>query len=575
MNLVAKHGTSRSVLVGILAGVVLASACAPAGPSAGTAQSQGSPSERKTITIAESSAITGFGPQDGRSTEVAAVAHAGLVRNKNWEASPEPWLATELPSIERGTWKVLPDGRMDTTWRLRSGVTWHDGAPFIAQDVVFGWEVVMHPLFAARVRTIPEMMESVTAPDDSTLRVVWKGPSHWADRLFQIHMYPLPRHLVEAEFRAAPDNFATNPYFSSEFVGLGPYRLASWTPGLDMRLEAYANYFGGRPKIDTISYIVISDDNAALARVLANEVDVTLRSTVGFIPAVTAKERWESTGDGTVYFTPTGFNWLGFSSVPPSAQWFSDVRVRRAMLQAIDRPEIIRVFFNDVSGVPDTVVPPRHPVFPDVNRAVMKYPFDPARAAQLFGESGWSSSSDGAKVLVNQRGDRFSIDFRSSAGEQQEEQVQAAVAQYWQNAGIEPKINNISRAQARNDREAAENWPGMDFARHNMEVSDIPERWHSRQTPTETNKWAGKNHSRWSVGDTLIERWERELDAVQRDRLLVDIARRWSEDLPVLPLHYTIEITTVRKGISGAGPKLGSGDTNSVAWNIETWDLNR
>src|SRR5713226_9035274 len=57
------------------------------------------------------------------------------------DGTPSPRLLAELPSVEKGTWRVLPDGTMETTYKLRPDAKWHDGTPFTADDVAFSWEV--------------------------------------------------------------------------------------------------------------------------------------------------------------------------------------------------------------------------------------------------------------------------------------------------------------------------------------------------------------------------------------------------------------------------------------------------
>ena len=182
----------------------------------------------------------------------------------------QPLLATELPSIEKGTWKVFPDGRMESTWPLRHDVKWHDGSQFTAHDLVFGWQVVTDPQFASIEVDVPSRMESVVARDDFTLVITWKELFPQANLLVRSGMTPLPRSLLEADYRREPTTFAAHPYFTSAYVGNGPYRVTLFEPGIGIRFEAFPDYFLGRPKIDTIVYKVIADQNTALAAVLSD-----------------------------------------------------------------------------------------------------------------------------------------------------------------------------------------------------------------------------------------------------------------------------------------------------------------
>jgi hypothetical protein len=93
------------------------------------------------------------------NAELALVDDVGAVR---------PFLASELPQLNSDTWRVFPDGRMETIYRLKDGITWHDGEPITADDFVFGWRVMAAPGLG-RSGLIPQkLMEEIVAPDART-----------------------------------------------------------------------------------------------------------------------------------------------------------------------------------------------------------------------------------------------------------------------------------------------------------------------------------------------------------------------------------------------------------------------
>ncbi len=144
MNQVTRMPVRRGVWV--LAVAVLL-ACAPASrPSVPADGSQaGAPSVPKGITTAIMAdppalyqELTGFGQ---RGTDVLQeLALSGLTTQDNLGVL-RPQLAEAVPSVDNGLWRVLPDGRMETTWRIREGARWHDGAPLTAQDLLFSAQV--------------------------------------------------------------------------------------------------------------------------------------------------------------------------------------------------------------------------------------------------------------------------------------------------------------------------------------------------------------------------------------------------------------------------------------------------
>jgi peptide/nickel transport system substrate-binding protein len=557
--------------------LLIVTACAPAGPArapdadgarqSGAADSARQAAAPKSLTIAMGRDPEGFGPHHSIDANITPLYVASLTRYKIWDGTAEPWLAAEAPSVARGTWKLLPDGRMETTWRLRRDVKWHDRTPFTTGDLLFGWEVVRDRRFAGLGSAVTEMMESVSAPDDYTLVVTWNQIYVYANMLNRNQMVSLPRHLLEADYRRDPPAMATHPYFTTEFVGQGPYQVAAFEPGQGVRFEAFPDYFLGRPKIDTIHYRFLGDQNTALAQIMANEVDVTIRSTIGIPASMTAKERWEAAGHGNVYHTPMGWTWVNLSVLNP---WFEDVRVRRGMLHAIDRHEIVNSVFYGLTVPPDTLIRPSHPLFPEVDRAVVKHPYDPNRARQLLTDAGWRPGGDG--VLVNGRGERLSIEAQAVAGDREREAVQEIVLNYWRAVGMESRVNNLPR-RVLFDNDHRGRWYGARWGDGSLEPTDrLNTDWHSRYTPTETNNWQGDNLARWAGGDSLLDLWGAELDLAKRNQLAIQVALKWAEDLPHLPLYFDVEITTIRRGITGAAPRQGSGGLNGMTWNAHEWD---
>src|SRR5207253_1830903 len=90
-------------------------------------------------------------------------------------------LAESVPSIENGMWKIFPDGRMETTWRIKPAARWHDGAPFTSADLLFTSAIEQDKELEIPPYAEHELIESMTAPDPGTLTVTWKRPYIEAD----------------------------------------------------------------------------------------------------------------------------------------------------------------------------------------------------------------------------------------------------------------------------------------------------------------------------------------------------------------------------------------------------------
>jgi len=154
------------------------------------------------------------------------------------------WLAEAVPTTDNGLWRVLPDGRMETTWRIRAGTKWHDGTPMTADDLRFTMDVYRDKETGVLIMPELDLVDSVDTPDAQTITVHWKQPLISADSLFGggLSMWPLPRHLLEQPFKENKAGFLGLPYWTSEFVGTGPFKVQDWATSTYVVLGANPDY---------------------------------------------------------------------------------------------------------------------------------------------------------------------------------------------------------------------------------------------------------------------------------------------------------------------------------------------
>ena len=164
-----------------------------------------------------------------------------------WDADGnlKPVLAAEVPSFENGG--VAKDG-LSITWKLKKGVTWHDGKPFTADDCVFNWQYASDPATAAVTIATYKDVEVVKV-DDHTIKVLFSKPTpFWADAFVGTRGMMIPKHIFEsykgATSRDAPANLAP--------VGTGPYLFTEFKPGDLVAGKLNPNYHeANRPYFDT------------------------------------------------------------------------------------------------------------------------------------------------------------------------------------------------------------------------------------------------------------------------------------------------------------------------------------
>src|SRR5262247_199803 len=163
------------------------------------------------------------------------------------EGNIVPVLAAETPSVANGG--VARDGT-SVVWRVKRGVTWHDGRPFTAADIIFTWQYATDPATAATSAGSYQVIDRIDRIDDYTVKLIFKRPTpYWADAFCSAAGMVLPRHVFEpfrgGKSREAPANLKP--------VGTGPYRFVDFKPGEWLQAEGNGGYHVvNRPFFDRV-----------------------------------------------------------------------------------------------------------------------------------------------------------------------------------------------------------------------------------------------------------------------------------------------------------------------------------
>src|SRR5207302_9080056 len=137
-----------------------------------------------------------------------------------------------------------------------------DGTPFTSQDMLFTFSVFKDKEIPNSVGGAIALMESATAPDPATFAIHWSAPFINAYRA--PGLTPMPRHLLEALYENDRSSLLNSPYTTTQFVGLGPYRVIQWDPGSDLVFARFDRYYLGRPPLAGIPLRVIGGANALI-----------------------------------------------------------------------------------------------------------------------------------------------------------------------------------------------------------------------------------------------------------------------------------------------------------------------
>jgi peptide/nickel transport system substrate-binding protein len=568
------NGWGRLALANLVVAIGLI-ACGPSHP-AGQSPAAGAPvpSGPRTITAAflsdpptlmnrVNSAVAG-GRTSAGVTQLADMLNSSMTVSELGTLRPR--LAETVPTIENGQWRVLPDGRTETTYRIKSGAQWHDGTPFTAEDLLFTIQV-------ARDRELPfvrvldyDLIERAEAADPHTLTVYWSRPFIDADLLFQ-GTELIPRHRLERPYRDDKPNFAHDPYWSTEFVGLGPFKLQSFARSSHMVIEANDGYVLGRPKIDRIEIRFIPDSNTLAANLLAGVVQLTIGQVFVLETALEVTERWR---DGHVDLSGASQGnpmHLFPQFISPTPAVMTDVRFRRALYHALNRQELVEQTMAGKAVLADGILwDPSNREWADIERSIVRYPYDPQRAAQLMGEIGYRKAADGF-YRDPASGGRLTMELRTLVSFDTGAKIIFPIADYWKRLGVDVETLVVPE-QRQNDRQYRAERPGFDLARSPRDLT----RHHSDEVALPENRFVGANRARYinTELDRLIEQYFVIIPWRERMATLGQVVHHMTDQVTAMGVFFDVPVAMVHNRIHKVrGASMGTDPLNAHEWELK------
>jgi len=262
------------------------------------------------------------------------------------------------------SWTLSPDAT-ELTLELRRGVTFHDGAPLTADDVVFSWARMLEGCCSTRVS---RQLETIEALDAHTVRIRFAGPeiAFTAVGGFPVVSEAYYEEVGEQRFKEQP-------------VGSGPYRFVRLVRGQYVELERYDAYWGPQPEVARVVMRFVTEDTTRVAQLRTGEADMAMMVPYPLVPQVQADPALK-----TEILTPGGMTaFLALKTDNPRTPW-ADRRVREAIALAIDQHAIVE---GMLLGYPEHY-PLLAPGDLGYDPALEPYPYDPQRARELLEAAG-------------------------------------------------------------------------------------------------------------------------------------------------------------------------------------------
>ena len=559
--------------------------CAPSntpgsGPSSsGSGGEQVSSSGPKTIRIAMQAqaepnegiinVVSGASIGGSAAFEHELTFHADLT-TLNPQSNLQAVMATQVPSLEDASWRVFDDGRMEVTWKLRPNIFWHDGSPLKASDFVFGTMIARDATLTNVPRSAgTRLLSEVVAVDDQT--VLMRYPQPYAGANQGVHTPALPEHILRPIYeRGDLAVFQNHPYWTTEFIGLGPFKLGQWESGSFLEGRAFDQYFLGKPKVDRILIRYYGDVNTMIAALLAGDLDVLpagAQLDTGQLRVI--RDAWQAEQKGTVQPVPKGTRNVIPQMRGQDLPWVKDIRVRQAIAHTIDRQLLVDTLLDGLTIPANVSITPEMEAFRLLEqRGMSKFVYDPAAAERLLNASGWTRGPD--RVFRNAAGQPFDMEVTASAQADNIKEIEVLAAQ-WSAFGFQSKPVPFPPA-ATNTDELKAIYPGMMVWPASSLLNAI-QGFATDQIPTERTRWRGRNFGGYSnpAYDRLTAEYNATLDPMKGQSILADMMKIAHDDVASIPMYYAALGLAYRKGIDGPGTVSPNQAANM--WNIHVWEV--
>jgi len=477
------------------------------------------------------------------TAEVSSLIFSGLIATDD-TGQWLPDLAVTVPTLQSGG--VSRDG-LTVTYKLRQGVTWHDGSPFTANDVKFTWQLIMNSKINIVSRDGYDKIKTIETPDPYTVVIRFK---EYYPAYLTLFSTILPQHILEAVGDVNKAAFNRSP------IGTGPFKFKEWRLAESVVLETNSTYFRGKPNLDTIIYKVIPDSNIMLLQLKAGEVDIV--SNVAFSQLDQVKD----IAGMQVIITPNMI-WEHLDFNLDNAL-FQDVRVRQAIAAGIDKQALIA---NVLKSVATPAVGDQSPLSWGYNTGVQQEVRDVNAARELLVQAGWKLGDDG---IFAKDGSKLAFSLAFPTGNRSREIVASVIGQQLKEVGIaveikpvDPKIFFGEVLKKRGFETAMYAWVA------GIDPNDLS-LWHSKKIPSRSNGYDGQNYPGWRNAeiDALTEQGAYTIDSEGRKPIYFRIQDIIVQEHPVVPLYFRSNIDAVKNTVVN----YHSNPTSSGnLWNAWQW----
>jgi peptide/nickel transport system substrate-binding protein len=458
---------------------------------------------------------------------VHAAIYESLVYYNSRNFKIEPVLATD--------WKLVTPTQMRIS--LRKGVKFADGSAFTADDAIFSINRAMAK--TSNFGVYAQGIDKVVKVDEATLDILLKGPNPvLMNQLTELRM--MSKAWAEKNKSVEPKDGKTKDenYAHRNAMGTGPFMVESWQPDQKLVFKRNPNWWGKMEgNLTEIIYTPIKTENTRAAALLSGEIDMVLDPSPQDLVRMrsnSALKVIDGAENRTIFFGMDQFRDELVGSNIKGKNPLKDVRVRKALYQAIDSATLNKVTMRGLSQPTGTLISPQ------VNGWTKKV------------DARWPYSLDGAKALLADAGykDGFEVDFACPNNRYiNDEEICQAVAAMWSRIGVKAKLRTMPLV----------NYFPM-IQRYEASIYmlgwGVPtfDALYSLQSLVRSVGAGGDGN--YNVGrysnpqmDALVERIKKETDAKNRNDLIEKALELSHQDVSHIPLHNQIIPWVMKKNI--------------------------
>ena len=422
------------------------------------------------------------------------------------------------------SWEVAEDG-VTWTFTLRDGVTFHNGNPLTAEDVVYTIERARASIRPGLVRNIA----SERAVDERNVEITTPAPyavlpADLAELLILDKEYT--EGLAEGGLEDAP-------------IGTGPYRLAEWVRGERLSLEAFEAYWGGPAAIKTVEFLPITNPATRTAALLTGEVDIIQDLAVRDVERVRAEPGFEVMTRPSLLNLVLAMDMREQSPTIDGPNPMTDQRVREAIARAIDTDALNSVVMAGLSTPADQYVPASHTGYVEGMSFREMYPFDVERAKALMAEAGYA---DGFTMTLDATNDRYVNDA----------QIAQALASMLAKINVDLQLNIMPKSNFWGYIRTPAESSSFIMSGWDVPSGDAGSMYSALFYSRDRKEGYGQvNRGSYSNPelDAAMDRADSTADMEARDAALQEATRILMADIPMIPVHYEQDIYGVREGI--------------------------